>query len=204
MGWTGPWVLLELIGGVALLVAVRAASRRRVDRPDVQPRAVPDPGLHRRATSPACCRRSGAAACSSCSSSGCRASGCRCTATASSSTPLWAGIYMLPLTVGFLIAGPVVGLAVRPLRRPAVRHRRHAARRRDASALLMMLPANFAFPVFAVLLLLNGIGIGPVRRAEHHRHHEQRPGRRSAARRRACAPRSRTPAWCCRSASSSR
>ena len=25
------------------------------------------------------------------------------------STPLWAGIYMLPLTVGFLVAGPVSG-----------------------------------------------------------------------------------------------
>lgn len=27
-------------------------------------------------------------------------------------------------------------------------------------ALLMVLPANFAFPVFAVLLLLNGVGMG--------------------------------------------
>ena len=25
------------------------------------------------------------------------------------STPLWAGIYLLPLTVGFLVAGPVAG-----------------------------------------------------------------------------------------------
>ena len=25
-------------------------------------------------------------------------------------TPLWAGIYMLPLTVGFLIAGPISGM----------------------------------------------------------------------------------------------
>ena len=34
-------------------------------------------------------------------------------------TPLWAGIYMLPLTVGFLVAGPVVGRALRPVRRAA-------------------------------------------------------------------------------------
>ena len=40
-------------------------------------------------------------------------------------TPLWAGIYMLPLTVGFLVAAPIVGRAVRPVRRPLVRHRRH-------------------------------------------------------------------------------
>ena len=27
-----------------------------------------------------------------------------------SSTPLWAGIYMVPLTAGFLVSGPVSGL----------------------------------------------------------------------------------------------
>ena len=32
-------------------------------------------------------------------------------------TPLWAGIYMLPLTLGMLLAGPDLGLSVRPLRR---------------------------------------------------------------------------------------
>ena len=42
-------------------------------------------------------------------------------------TPLWAGIYMLPLTAGFLIAGPDIGSLVGPLRLAAVRDRRHAA-----------------------------------------------------------------------------
>ena len=41
-------------------------------------------------------------------------------------TPLWAGIYMLPLTVGMLIAGPDLGLPLRPLRRAPVRDRRDA------------------------------------------------------------------------------
>ena len=50
------------------------------------------------------------------------------------STPLWAGIYLLPLTVGFLVAGPVSGRPVRPLRRAAVRHRRSAARRGQRSS----------------------------------------------------------------------
>ena len=49
-------------------------------------------------------------------------------------TPLWAGIYMLPLTVGMLIAGPDLRLSLRPLRRSAVRHRRHARAPRSASA----------------------------------------------------------------------
>ncbi len=124
MGWTSPWVLFELIGGVG------AAGRLRVhraagDRPDVPPRPVPDPGVHRRATWPASCRRSGAAGCSSCSSSGCRGSGCPCTATASMRTPLWAGIYMLPMTAGFLVAGPVVGFLSDRYGAAAVRHRRH-------------------------------------------------------------------------------
>ena len=41
-------------------------------------------------------------------------------------TPLWAGIYMLPLTVGMLIAGPDLRLPLGPLRRARVRDRRDA------------------------------------------------------------------------------
>ena len=40
-------------------------------------------------------------------------------------TPLWAGIYMLPLTVGMLIAGPTSGYLSDRLRRARVRDRRH-------------------------------------------------------------------------------
>jgi MFS family permease len=74
-------------------------------------------------------------------------------------TPLWAGIYMIPLTVGFLVAGPVSGwLSDRYGARP------FAAGGMAVTALsfglLMLLPANFGYPAFAVLLLLNGIGSG--------------------------------------------
>ena len=41
-------------------------------------------------------------------------------------TPLWAGIYMLPLTIGMLLAGPTSGVPLGPLRRAALRHCGHA------------------------------------------------------------------------------
>src|SRR6185437_1181644 len=75
------------------------------------------------------------------------------------STPLWAGIYMLPLTGGFLIAGPVSGwLSDRFGTRP------FATGGMVASAvtfgLLMLLPVNFSYGWFAVLLLVNGLSNG--------------------------------------------
>jgi MFS family permease len=72
---------------------------------------------------------------------------------------LWAGIYMLPLTGGFLLAGPVAGwLSDRFGARPFATGGMVIAA--ASFGLLCFLPANFAFPVFAMLLLLNGIGMG--------------------------------------------
>ena len=51
-----------------------------------------------------------------------------------SQTPLWAGIYMLPLIAGLLVAGAGLGLPVRPVRRAAVRDRRDAGRRAQLRA----------------------------------------------------------------------
>ena len=68
-------------------------------------------------------------------------------------TPLWAGIYMVPLTVGFLIAGPTAGILTD----------RYGARlfatvgmlcTALAFALLETLPINFGYQWFAPLLLL--------------------------------------------------
>jgi MFS family permease len=76
-----------------------------------------------------------------------------------SRTPLWAGIYMLPLTAGFLVAGPISG----------VLSDRHGARMYAtagmlftavAFVLLELLPVNFAYPEFALLLLLMGLSNG--------------------------------------------
>jgi MFS family permease len=75
------------------------------------------------------------------------------------STPLWAGIRMLPLTVGFLLAGPLSGiLSDRYGSRP------FATGGMLASALsfvlLAMLPVDFSYPVFAAVLLLMGLSMG--------------------------------------------
>ena len=120
-----------------------------------------------------------------------------------SDTPLWAGIFLLPLTAAFLVSGPAVGHAVRPLRRARLRNRRHAAVRRE-----LRRPAAAAGRL--PLLGLRGADHGErhrrrhVQRAELGVDHGQRPGIRSAAPPRACARRSRTPARRSRSASSSR
>ena len=50
-----------------------------------------------------------------------------------SDTPLWAGIYMLPLTVGILIAGPISGVLSDRFGAAAVRDRRACSARRSAS-----------------------------------------------------------------------
>jgi MFS family permease len=73
--------------------------------------------------------------------------------------PLWAGIYMLPLTVGMLIAGPVSGyLSDRYGARPFATGGMLAAAL--SFVLLAMLPIDFAYPVFAAILFFNGISMG--------------------------------------------
>ncbi len=75
------------------------------------------------------------------------------------STPLWAGIYMLPLTVGFLVAGPVSGyLSDHYGARPFATGGMLLAAL--SFGLLELLPADFSYPVFAALLLLNGLAMG--------------------------------------------
>jgi MFS family permease len=74
-------------------------------------------------------------------------------------TPLWAGIYMLPLTAGFLVAGPISGtLSDRYGPRPFA-----TAGLLVAAACfvgLMLLPVDFPYPVFALLIFGNGVGSG--------------------------------------------
>jgi MFS family permease len=74
-------------------------------------------------------------------------------------TPLWAGIAMLPLTAGFLIAGPASGwLSDRFGARPFATGGMLVAAL--SFGLLELLPVDFAYWQFALILLLNGIGMG--------------------------------------------
>ncbi|MDD7919587.1 MFS transporter [Actinomycetospora callitridis] len=75
------------------------------------------------------------------------------------STPLWAGIYMVPLTIGFLVAGPLSG----------VLSDRHGARWYAAGGMLVaavsfllmgFLPVDFPYYLFAILLAVNGLAMG--------------------------------------------
>ncbi len=157
MGWTNPWVLGGLIGGMALL-AVFVAIERRVAEPMFQL------GLFR--------IRAFAAG----SAAGLLA------ATARGGlqfmliiwlqgiwlplhgynyvdTPLWAGIYLLPLTIAFLASGPISGYL----------SDRFGSRGFATAGMLvfgasfiglLLLPVNFSYWMFALLILVNGIGVG--------------------------------------------
>jgi MFS family permease len=75
------------------------------------------------------------------------------------STPLWAAIYMLPITVGFLVAGPIAGsLSDRFGARPfTVGGMLLMA---SSFVALVMIPVDFNYWVFALLIFLNGLGGG--------------------------------------------
>ena len=74
-------------------------------------------------------------------------------------TPLWAGIFMTPLLIGFILMGPISGYL----------SDRFGARLFSTAGMLIqmlgflgltLLPANFNYPLFAVLLFMLGCGSG--------------------------------------------
>ena len=76
-----------------------------------------------------------------------------------SSTPLWAGIHMLPLIGGLLVAGPLSGIlsdrfGARPFATLG------ALLAAVSFLLLARLPVDFPYAAFALVLTLNGIGMG--------------------------------------------
>jgi MFS family permease len=157
MGWLSPWVLFELIGGVVLLVAFLIIELK-----------VPVPMFHLRLFKIRAFTAGNAASLLSSIARGglqfmliiwLQGIWLPLHGYSFEDTPLWAGIYMLPLTAGFLLAGPVCGFL----------SDRYGARPFSVGGMvltagsfgaLMLLPADFSFPVFALLLLVNGIGTG--------------------------------------------
>ncbi|NUR63210.1 MAG: MFS transporter [Catenulispora sp.] len=74
-------------------------------------------------------------------------------------TPLWAGIFLLPLTVGFLISGPVSGYLSDRFGSRGLATAGTAVF--GASFVgLMLLPVDFPYWAFAALIAANGIGSG--------------------------------------------
>jgi len=157
MGWTNPWVLAGLVGGALVLVAF-GVIEKRVAEP-MFPLAL----FKNRAFT------SGNAAnlLASVARGGLQfmliiwLQGIWLPQHGYTyeSTPLWAGIYLVPMTIGFLAAGPLAGWL----------SDRFGPRLFASGGLLVMaasfvglllLPGNFNYAVFAVLIFINGVGGG--------------------------------------------
>lgn len=156
-GWTNPWVLTGLIGGVLLLVAFVRVERR-----------VAEPMFRLSLFRVRAFAAGNLAALLTAIARGglqfmliiwLQGIWLPLRGYDFEDTPLWAGIFMLPLTVGFLVAGPVSGYL----------SDRFGARLFSTAGLLVVagsflgllaLPVDFDYGVFATLLLLNGLGQG--------------------------------------------
>jgi MFS family permease len=156
-GWTSPWVDAGLIGGVVLLVAFVIVENRVTDPMfsmhlfKIRPFATGNIASVLAATS-----RGGMQFMLIIWLQGIWLP---LHGYAYESTPLWAGIYLLPLTIGFLVAGPIAGKL----------SDRYGARLFATGGLLLvalsfvgflLIPVDFAYWQFALLLLLNGVASG--------------------------------------------
>jgi MFS family permease len=157
MGWTNPWVLTALIGGVVVLAVFCVIETK-----------VPEPMFHLGLFRIRAFTAGNLASLLASLGRGglmfiliiwLQGIWLPRHGYSFASTPLWAGIYMLPLTVGFLVAGPTSGWL----------SDRFGARTFATGGMvlaavtfvwLMLLPVNFDYLQFAVVLLLNGIGMG--------------------------------------------
>ncbi|MEU9441668.1 MFS transporter [Streptomyces sp. NPDC048304] len=156
-GWTNPWVLTGLIGGVLLLLAFVCVERR-----------VAEPMFRLSLFRVRAFAAGNLAALLTAIARGglqfmliiwLQGIWLPLRGYDFEDTPLWAGIFMLPLTLGFLVAGPVSGYL----------SDRFGARFFSTAGLLVVagsflgllaLPVDFHYGVFATLLLLNGLGQG--------------------------------------------
>jgi MFS family permease len=157
MGWTSPWVLTGLIGGVALLVLFGVIETK-----------VSDPMFHMDLFKIRAFWAGNLAGLLASIGRGglqfmliiwLQGIWLPLHGYSFEKTPFWAGIYLLPLTIGFLVAGPLSGWL----------SDRFGARAFATGGLLLtavsfvgllMLPTDFVYWQFAALAALNGIGSG--------------------------------------------
>ena len=157
MGWTSPWVLAGLIGGALVLVAF-GVIESKVDEP------MFPLGLFKNV------------AFTSGNAANLLASVARgglqfmliiwlqgiwlpLHGYSYASTPLWAGIYLVPMTIGFLVAGPLSGylsdkFGPRPFATGGL------LVMAGSFVGMLLLPGDFSYPVFAALIFINGLGGG--------------------------------------------
>jgi MFS family permease len=156
-GWTSPWVLGAIVGGVALLVAF-CFIELRVTQPMVNIRLFRSAsfGMGNLAGLMSSVGRGGLQFMLIIWLQGIWLP---LHGYSFESTPLWAGIYMLPMTAGFLVAGPLAGTL----------SDRFGARPFTVGGMLLMaasfvalvlIPVNFDYWLFALLVFLNGLGGG--------------------------------------------
>jgi MFS family permease len=157
MGWTNPWVLASMIGGLALLGAF-CVIETRIDHPmfHLELFKVRAFSFGNLASLLAGLGRGGLMFILIIWLQGIWLPR---HGYSFESTPLWAGIFMLPMTLGFLVAGPLSGwLSDRYGARP------FATAGMLIAALSFLafaaLPVNFSYWMFATALFANGFGMG--------------------------------------------
>jgi EmrB/QacA subfamily drug resistance transporter len=157
MGWTNPWVISSLIAGAVLLAAFGVIETR-----------VSDPMFNLQLFKIRAFAAGNIAAWLAATARGglqfmliiwLQGIWLPIHGYAFDQTPLWAGIAMLPMMAGFLIAGPLSGF-LSDRYDPRIFSTGGMVLTAVSFLFLAMLPVNFSYVPFAVLLLLIGMGMG--------------------------------------------
>ncbi|HMK62398.1 MAG TPA: MFS transporter [Acidimicrobiales bacterium] len=157
MGWTSPSVLGEILGGIALLGLFTWIERR-----------VPEPMFHLALFRIRAFLGAGTANLLANMGRGglqfmlilwLQGIWLPLHGYSFSSTPLWSGIYLVPMSIGYLLSGPLAGrLSDR------VGQRWFSVTGMSGTAatfvVLLFLPVDFPYPAFAAIVLANGVFTG--------------------------------------------